>query len=167
MSSVRSVGKPTLFTTMPPRLCATNMIGRSIDYSCQLVPRRAPTAKDVSYVGYLPLPAQVGYEIARMVVKVLAADARARVGVGIVAPAENAGAREVGGQEVAEPVDAIVRGPCLVSVAVEAMHSDDATEERSQRAVGPGGGGRNSPGVADGSGDDLLNYRVMALCDDL
>ncbi len=47
------------------------------------------------------------------------------MGVGVVAPAEDAGVWDVVWQEIAEPVDAIARGPGLVAVAVEAMDGDD------------------------------------------
>ncbi len=46
-----------------------------------------------------------------MVVEVLAADAGTGVGVGIVAPTKDADARDIGRQEIAKPVDAIIRGP--------------------------------------------------------
>ncbi len=48
------------------------------------------------------------------------------MGVGVVAPAEDAGVWDVVRQELAEPVDTIARGPGLVAVAVEAMDGDDA-----------------------------------------
>ena len=60
-----------------------------------------------------------------MVVEILAADSGAGMGVGVVAPAEDAGVWDVVWQEIAEPVDAIARGPGLVAVAVEAMDGDD------------------------------------------
>jgi hypothetical protein len=61
-----------------------------------------------------------------MVVEVFAADARAGMSVGIVAPAEDTSPRDVVRQEITEPVDAVARGPRLVAVAVEAVHGDDA-----------------------------------------
>lgn len=61
-----------------------------------------------------------------MVVEVLATNAGAGVGSGIVAPAEDAGMRDVVRQEVAEPVDSIACGPCCLAVAVGAMDGDDA-----------------------------------------
>lgn len=65
-----------------------------------------------------------------MVVEVLTADTGASVGVGIVAPAEDAGVRDVLRQEITEPVDAILRCPGLVAVAVEAVYGDDAERGR-------------------------------------
>jgi len=50
------------------------------------------------------------------------------VGIGIIAPAENTGASDVVRQEIAEPVDAVVRGPGLAAVAIEAVHGYDADE---------------------------------------
>ncbi len=61
-----------------------------------------------------------------MIVEVLTADTGVGVGVGVIAPAEDASVRNVVRQEIAEPVDAIFRGPGLVAVAVEAMHGNDA-----------------------------------------
>ena len=61
-----------------------------------------------------------------MIVQVLTAHARAVVGVRVVAPTHNARVGNVGGQEIAEPVDTVGSGPCLFSVAVKTMHSDDA-----------------------------------------
>lgn len=87
---------------------------------------------NISYIGQLPLSTQRRHKIACMVVKVLTADAGASMGVCVVAPAEDAGARDVVWQEVAEPVDSIARGPGLVTVAVEAMDGDDTMEETSQ-----------------------------------
>ena len=63
-----------------------------------------------------------------MVIEVFAANARTAVGVGIVAPDEDASLRDIIRQEIAEPVGAIARRPRLFAVAVEAMHGDDATE---------------------------------------
>lgn len=68
-----------------------------------------------------------------MVVDVLAADGRDSVRSSIVAPAEDAGIRDVVGQEAAEPVDAITCSPCFLPVAVEAMDGDNA--ERGARSV--------------------------------
>jgi hypothetical protein len=46
--------------------------------------------------------------------------------VRIVAPAEYARVRQVVREEVAQPVDAVSRCPCLLAVTVEAVDSDDA-----------------------------------------
>jgi hypothetical protein len=69
-----------------------------------------------------------------MIIEVLTADTGAGVGVGVVAPAKDTGAGDIERQQIAEPVDTIVRGPGLVAVAIEAMHGDDAkrTAEVSQ-----------------------------------
>jgi hypothetical protein len=61
-----------------------------------------------------------------MVIEVLAADLGAGMGVGVVAPAEDPGVRDVVRQEITKPVDAIARGPSLPAVAVEAVDGDDA-----------------------------------------
>lgn len=61
-----------------------------------------------------------------MVVEVLAANAGASVGSSIVAPAEDAGIRDIVRQEFTEPVDAITCRPCFLAVAVEAMDGNDA-----------------------------------------
>jgi hypothetical protein len=63
-----------------------------------------------------------------VIVEILTADTRPSVRVGIVAPAENAGAGDILGQEVAEPVDTVAGRPRLFAVAVEAMDGDDAAE---------------------------------------
>jgi hypothetical protein len=65
-----------------------------------------------------------------MIVEVLTANTGPRVGVGIVAPAENASARYVAREEIAEPVDAVLGRPRPGPVAVEAMDGDDATQLR-------------------------------------
>jgi len=65
-----------------------------------------------------------------MVVEVFAADARASMGVGVVAPAEDAGLRDIVWQEIAEPVDAVACSPGLFAVAVETMHGDDTVREK-------------------------------------
>lgn len=65
-----------------------------------------------------------------MVVEVLTADAGAVTGIGIVAPAQDTGARNIERQEIAEPVDAIASGPGLVAVAVETVYGDDAVGGR-------------------------------------
>jgi hypothetical protein len=61
-----------------------------------------------------------------MVVEIMAADAVAVAGVGVVAPAEDPGVRDVVRQEITEPVDLILGGPGPVTVAIETMHGDDA-----------------------------------------
>ena len=65
-----------------------------------------------------------------MVVEVLAADSGAGMGVGVVAPAEDADVRNIVRQEITEPVDAITSGPGLVAVAVEAMDGDDTARAK-------------------------------------
>ncbi len=65
-----------------------------------------------------------------MVVEVLAADARSGMEVGIVAPGEDTGMRDVDRQEFAKPVDAIAGGPGVIAMAVEAMDGDDTTGEK-------------------------------------
>lgn len=54
------------------------------------------------------------------------------MGVGVVAPAEDAGLGDIVRQEITEPVDAVARGPCLFAVAVEAVHGDDAVGSQPQ-----------------------------------
>lgn len=94
-----------------------------------LVSQAAPTpvTRYSSYIRQVPLHAQIGYERPRMVVEVLAGDLGAGMGVGVVAPTEDAGVWDVLRQEITEPVDAVARGPGLVAVAVEAMDGDDTT----------------------------------------
>lgn len=52
------------------------------------------------------------------------------MGVGVVAPAEDADVRNIVRQEITEPVDAITSGPGLVAVAVEAMDGDDTARAK-------------------------------------
>jgi hypothetical protein len=61
-----------------------------------------------------------------MAEEVLTAHAGAAMCVRIVAPAEYARVQQVVREEVAQPVDAVSRCPCLLAVTVEAVHSDDA-----------------------------------------
>jgi hypothetical protein len=61
-----------------------------------------------------------------MVEEVLAAHARAALRVGIVAPAEYARFWQIGREQIAQPVDAVTCCPRLVTVSIEAVHSDDA-----------------------------------------
>lgn len=63
-----------------------------------------------------------------MIVEVLAADARATMSVRIVAPGHYASIREVLGEEVAEPVDAVACRPRFVAMPVEAMDSNDVDD---------------------------------------
>jgi hypothetical protein len=60
-----------------------------------------------------------------MVEEVLTAHPRAAVRVRIVAPAKYARVGQVGGEEVAQPVDAVAGGPRFLAVPVQAMDSDD------------------------------------------
>jgi hypothetical protein len=60
-----------------------------------------------------------------VVIEVLRAHARAAVCICIVAPAEYARVREVVREEVAQPVDAAARRPCLLAMSVQAMDGDD------------------------------------------
>jgi hypothetical protein len=62
-----------------------------------------------------------------VVIEVLRAYARAAVGVCIVAPAEYARVGQVVREEVAQPVDAAARRPCLLAVSVQAMDGDNTT----------------------------------------
>jgi hypothetical protein len=61
-----------------------------------------------------------------VVVEILPAHSVTGMGIRVVAPAENARLWEIFGEEVSEPVDAVFRRPCFLSVAVEAMQCDDA-----------------------------------------
>jgi hypothetical protein len=69
-----------------------------------------------------------------MVVEILTADLRAAMSVRIITPAEYSGVGEIFRKEIAEPVDAIIRRPCLFTVTVQAMDGDDA-EFRISSAV--------------------------------
>jgi hypothetical protein len=60
-----------------------------------------------------------------VVIEVLRAHARAVLCVRIVAPAEYARVGEVAREEVAQPVDAAARCPCLLAMSVQAMDGDD------------------------------------------
>lgn len=62
-----------------------------------------------------------------MAVERLRAHSALRMGIRVVAPAENARLWEVFREEVSEPVDAVFRYPCFLSVAVEAMQCNNAT----------------------------------------
>lgn len=73
----------------------------------------------------LPLQTQVRHQRLCMVVQVLAAHPRPAVRVGVVAPAEYARLRQVVRQQVAQPVHAVTRRPCLLAVAVQAVDRDD------------------------------------------
>jgi hypothetical protein len=64
-----------------------------------------------------------------VIVEILTADTRPSVRVGIITPAEDAGAGDILGQEVAEPVDTVVGRPCLFAVTVETVDGDDAGGE--------------------------------------
>lgn len=113
---------------MPPRLCATNTIGRSI--VCIPSANFQASVHRRTYVRELSLPTQVGHEGQCMVVEVFAADARAGMGVCIVTPAQDAGLGDVMRQEIAEPVDAVTRGPRRFAVAVEPVNGDDAARKQ-------------------------------------
>jgi hypothetical protein len=45
--------------------------------------------------------------------------------VRVVTPAEYARVRQVLREEIAQPVDAVARRPCLLAVTVEAVYSDN------------------------------------------
>jgi hypothetical protein len=57
--------------------------------------------------------------------EVFTAHARAAMCVRIVAPTEYARVGQVVREEVAQPIDAAARRPCLLAVSVQAMDGDD------------------------------------------
>ena len=63
-----------------------------------------------------------------MIVEIMRADAGATAGIGVVAPAKDAGVRDVVRQEIAKPVNVVISGPSPVAVAIKAMYGDDANE---------------------------------------
>jgi hypothetical protein len=79
-----------------------------------------------THIRQFSLPAQVRHQGSRVVVEILPAHSVRGMGVRVVAPAENARLWEDFGEEVSEPVDAVFRRPCFLSVAVEPMQCDDA-----------------------------------------
>jgi hypothetical protein len=80
------------------------------------------------------------------------------VRVGIVAPAEDTGVRNIFREQVTEPVDTVIRGPCPFSMAVETMNSNDANKlDQPDRA----------PGTWQGTGSLLLQHGVKAFRNDL
>ena len=89
-----------------------------------------------THICQFSLPTQVGHQGSRMVVERLPAYSVGGMGVRVVAPAENARVWEVFGEEVSEPVDAVFRRPCSLSVAVEPMQCDDATVVSKLRRSG-------------------------------
>jgi hypothetical protein len=54
--------------------------------------------------------------------------------VRIIAPAEYARVGQVVREEVAQPVDAVARRPCLLAVSVQAMDGDDTAVELAANA---------------------------------
>lgn len=113
----------TLLTMMPPRLCATKMIGRLLvcpDFSFCLF-----SSLSTAHLRPLPLQAQVRHQRLCMVEQVLAANPRPAVRVRVIAPAEYARVGQVVREEVAQPVDAATCRPCLLAVSVQAMDGDD------------------------------------------
>jgi hypothetical protein len=60
-----------------------------------------------------------------VVIEVLGAHTRAAMRVRVVTPAEYARVRQVLREEIAQPVDAVARRPCLLAVTVEAVYSDN------------------------------------------
>jgi hypothetical protein len=69
-----------------------------------------------------------------VVIEVLRAYARTAVRVRIIAPAEYARVGQVVREEIAQPVDAASRRPCLLAVSVQAMNSDDAAADLAANA---------------------------------
>jgi hypothetical protein len=61
-----------------------------------------------------------------VIVEIVAADSIVIPGVGVIAPAEDTGMRDVVRQEITEPVDLVLGSPGPITVAVESMHGDDA-----------------------------------------
>ena len=60
-----------------------------------------------------------------MIVKILAANARAVMGVGIITPAKYSGIREIVREEMAQPVDTIVCRPCSLAMTIETMDGNN------------------------------------------
>lgn len=92
-----------------------------------------------------------------MVVDVFVADTKAGVSVGVVAPAEDAGGRQIAWKKVTELVDAIRCGPGPAAVAVEAMYCDNTRQ--GEKSV-------EEAGVAEVR-HYVLNHRINTLGDDL
>ena len=57
-----------------------------------------------------------------MIVKILGADLRSTVGIGIIAPTHNTCIRNIQREEVTEPVD-IVHCPSFLTVSIESVDS--------------------------------------------
>jgi hypothetical protein len=69
-----------------------------------------------------------------VIIEVLGAHARAAMCVRIVAPADYAGVGQVVREEVAQPVDAVARRPCLLAMSVQAMDGDNTAVELAANA---------------------------------
>lgn len=95
-----------------------------------------------TYIRMLSFLAQFRYKSTCVIVEIVAADAVAIAGVGVIAPAEDTGVRDVGRQEIAEPVDLVLGGPGPVTVAVKTMHGDDADRRDISAGRSPHNAGR-------------------------
>jgi len=63
-----------------------------------------------------------------MVVEIWSTYRGSAVGIGIIAPTENASIRDVWWKEIAKPVDIICR-PSLLTVSVESVDSHDTADD--------------------------------------
>jgi hypothetical protein len=122
----------TLLTMIPPRLCATKIIGRCV--VCHSQCRLQPLYCLCPYLCKPSHEAKIRHQLLRMIAEVLATDAVA-MSVRIVAPAEYVRIGEMVGEEVTEPVDAVARRPRLLAVSVQAMDSDDAWDGLAVKRV--------------------------------
>lgn len=51
---------------------------------------------------------------------------------GIISPGHDPSPGQISWEKVAEPVDFVARGPCLLPVSVKAMDGDDARRKRAR-----------------------------------
>lgn len=66
-----------------------------------------------------------------MVIEILPAYSIRSVRICVVAPTQDAGLRDIFREQVSEPVDAIVRRPCFLSVTIEAVQCDNTNNDVS------------------------------------
>ncbi len=120
-----------------------------------------------TYIRMLSFLAQFRYKRTCVIVEIVAADAVAIAGVGVIAPAEDTGVRDVGRQEITEPVDLVLSGPGPVTVAVKTIQATMLIEDISAWTIASQRREAEAKDRQQPDAIDLLDNRVFTFCHNL
>ena len=87
-----------------------------------------------AYLRQVSFQTQIGHQLPCMIIQIHTAHP-ASVGISMEAPTQDACVRDIAREEIARPMHAVTRRPCLFAVAVQPMDNNDAASSQQSKLI--------------------------------